>query len=164
MKNNIRTVTNNLRSFVFSDIAIFFLAFGAMFGSLFFQYYLNLPPCALCIIQRYFMYPIAFIAAFGVVFRKKLYPVYLALSILGGAVAAYHVYIEQSGVPSSIGACTLGQSCNDIVLEIFGFITIPMLSLVSFIAIIVISLVAMRRDKRISGDTEALVEVTTEEV
>jgi disulfide bond formation protein DsbB len=158
MKNSL----DKVRSFIFSDIAIFFIAFGAMFGSLFFQYYLNLPPCALCIVQRYFMYPIAFIAAFGVVFRKRLYPVYLALSILGGLIAAYHVYIEQSGVPSTFGACTQGQSCNDIVLELFGFLTIPMMSLMAFIAIAVISVVSIRREFRLKKATafEEVVEVT----
>lgn len=145
---NISKAMNMFKSFILSDSFIFFVAFGSMFGSLFFQYYLNLPPCALCIVQRYFMYPMAFIAAYGVVFKKKLYPVYLVLSVLGGLVATYHVYIEQTGVPSSLGACSLGQSCNDIVLELFGFLTIPMMSLGAFVAIIVVSIIGIRNSRK----------------
>ncbi len=146
MKTN--KLFQSIYNFVFSETTIFLIAFASMMGSLTFQYVYNLPPCALCIVQRYFMYPIAFIAAAAVVFKKKLYPFYLILSIVGGAVAAYHVYIEQTGVPSALGACSQGQSCNEIVLELFGFLTIPMMSLASFIAIIVISIVGIMKNRK----------------
>lgn len=142
-------------NFVFSELTIFFIAFSAMMGSLIFQYVYNLPPCALCITQRYFMYPIAFIAAVGILLRKKLYPLYLILGTMGGLVASYHVYIEQTGVPSALGACSLGQSCNEIVLELFGFLTIPMMSLGAFVAIIVISLEGIIQNKKKAIATES---------
>ncbi len=89
------------------------------------------------------MYPIAFIAAVGILLRKKLYPLYLILASIGGVIATYHVYIEQTGTPSALGACSQGQSCNEIVLELFGFLTIPMMSLGAFVVIVVISTVGI---------------------
>src|SRR6187551_1513224 len=81
---------------------IFLISFAAMFGSLYFQFILNLPPCSLCYVQRYFMYPLAIISMILILFKKKINSLFfLILSVPGLLVGIYHVYIQSVGTPNT---------------------------------------------------------------
>lgn len=131
---------------------IFLIAFAAMFGSLYFQFILNLPPCSLCYIQRYFMYPLAIISLILIFFKKKINSLFfLILSVPGLLVGIYHVYIQAVGTPNtlSFAPCTTDVPCEVIDIKLFGFLTIPMLSMMAFAFITILVIVSwyLKRSK-----------------
>ncbi len=94
---------------------------------------LGFPPCELCWYQRILMFPLVAILTVGILKKDKNLPLYvLPLSIAGLIIAAYHNLLYYGVIPESINPCILGVSCLERQLELFGFITIPLLSLVSF--------------------------------
>lgn len=124
---------------------VFLISTFSVIGSLYFSEIMKLPPCVLCWYQRIFMYPIAFITAVGIWKKDKNLPYYiLSLSIIGLIIAIYHNLLYYKIIPESITPCTTGISCTTVQLEIFGFITIPLLSLVAFTVINVLTLLYIK--------------------
>lgn len=133
---------------------IFLLAFVSMFGSLYFQFILNLPPCNLCYVQRYFMYPMAAVSVLLILFKKKINPLlWLILSVPGLLVALYHVYIQSTGTPNTLSfvPCNPDIPCELIDLKLFGFLTIPMMSLISFVFITALVIAAWYLNRKKSN-------------
>lgn len=127
---NMKFMKENLLKFAFI-VSIISTA-----GSLFFSEVLKFPPCELCWYQRIFMYPLVVILAIGIWKKDKNLPYFiLPLSITGLIISAYHNLLYYGIIPESIAPCTLGISCTTKQIEWFGFITIPMLSLLSFLTI-----------------------------
>ncbi len=62
-------------------------------------------------------------------------------------IAGYHNLIYYGVIAESLSPCTAGLSCSAKQLEIFGFITIPLLSFLGFGAIGLLLLL----DKSIKG-------------
>jgi disulfide bond formation protein DsbB len=56
----------------------------------------------------------------------------LPLAAIGGAVALYHLLLQVGIIPESAAPCRQGVSCSEAQVEIFGFVSIPMLSLFVF--------------------------------
>ena len=112
----------------------FLISVCGVFGSLYFSEILKYPPCALCWYQRIALYPLALIYAIALWSDDHAHRKYtFTFIVLGFAMALYHnlLYygvIEQAIVPCSEG----GVSCTSRQLELFGFLTIPLLSLISF--------------------------------
>lgn len=108
-------------------------ALGATVGSIFMSRVLNFPPCELCWYQRIFMFPLVIIIAVGILKKDKNMVLYaLPLSAIGLAISIYHNLLYYGIIPETISPCTLGVSCIQKQLDLFGFITIPLLSFVSF--------------------------------
>lgn len=123
-------IKKNLAQFALLQASI------AILGSLYFSEVLKFPPCVLCWYQRIFMYPLVVILAVGIWKKDKNLPFFvLPLSIGGVIVAAYHNLLYYGIIPQSIAPCTLGISCTTKQIEWFGFVTIPLLSLLAFISI-----------------------------
>jgi disulfide bond formation protein DsbB len=59
----------------------------------------------------------------------------LPLSVIGGALAAFHVLLTYGLIPESIQPCTQGVPCGQNPIEWFGFVSIPLLSLTAFSSI-----------------------------
>lgn len=113
----------------------------ATLGSLFFSEILKLPPCVLCWYQRICMYPLVLILAVCIWKKDKNLPLLvLPLSIIGTVVAIYHNLLYYKIIPESLTPCTLGISCTSRLIEWFGFITIPFLSLMAFVVIDILML------------------------
>lgn len=114
-----------------------FMAWASMLGSLFFSEIWHLPPCLLCWYQRIVMYPLVVIIGVGILTKdlKKLPYYVLPLSVIGIFVAFYHNLLYYSIIPEALAPCQAGISCTTKFFEWFGFITIPLLSLLSFIFI-----------------------------
>ena len=130
---------------------IFLISFVSVFGSLYFQFILNLPPCNLCYVQRYFMYPLLPISMLLILFKKKINSLYfLILSIPGLLVGLYHVYIQSVGVPNTLSfvPCDEHIPCELIDLKLFGFLTIPMMSMLAFVFITVLVLLSFYLSKK----------------
>jgi disulfide bond formation protein DsbB len=112
------------------------VAILAMAGSLYFSEVLHLPPCSLCWYQRIFMYPLVFIIGVGLLQNDKNVLRYiLPLSSIGLLIAIYHVLLYYGIIPEALAPCSIGASCTVKQIEWFGFVTIPVLSLLSFIVI-----------------------------
>jgi disulfide bond formation protein DsbB len=59
-------------------------------------------------------------------------------------VALYHCLLYLGFIPQQLQPCTQGLSCADVKLELFGFVTIPLLSLLAF-TLLVALLLAVRK-------------------
>lgn len=125
-----------------------FQAVVATVGSLFFSEVMLLPPCVLCWYQRIAMYPLTIILAISIVRKESSILAFsLPFAIIGFGISIYHNLLYYSLIPSSITPCTSGISCTSRQIEWFGFLTIPLLSMLSF-AIILITLFAGHRFNR----------------
>lgn len=121
------------------------IAFASMIGSLIFSEILKLPPCTLCWFQRIFMYPLIIIIAVGIWKKDKNLPFFvLPFSIIGTLIATYHNLLYYRIIPESSVPCTLGISCTTKQIELLGFITIPLLSLLAFIGISVLTIIHIK--------------------
>ena len=115
-------------------------------GSLFFSEIMELPPCALCWYQRIFMFPLVIIFLVGLFpFDKSIIKYALPLSIFGWSFAFYHYLLYSGYIPESIQPCSQGVSCSETYLDLFGFLTIPMLSLISFSTIVALLFLLRRK-------------------
>ena len=133
-----------------SDWTIIFIcwivASVSTLGSLFFSEIMELAPCALCWYQRVFMFPLVIILLLGLFpFDKSIIKYALPLAIAGWGFAFYHYLLYSGFIPESIQPCSQGVSCSETYLDLFGFLTIPMLSLISFSIIIGLLLILRRR-------------------
>lgn len=117
--------------------ACWILATVATLGSLFFSEVMGLKPCVLCWYQRIFMYPLVVIFLVGLFpLDRRVVRYALPLAVIGWLFAVYHYLVYSGYIPESLQPCDKEASCAEINLELFGFITIPMLSILAYMAII----------------------------
>ena len=116
--------------------AAWLAATASTLGALFLSEVIGVAPCVLCWYQRVFMFPLA------VVLTVALFPLdpkvirYAApLAAAGWLVALFHVLLTKGYIPETMTPCTQGIPCSQIDAQWFGFLTVPMLSLLSFSAI-----------------------------
>ncbi len=115
-------------------------------GSLFFSHVMEFAPCVLCWYQRIFLFPLVLILAVGLFpFDKKVVKFALPLAIAGWLTALYHNLLYTGIISKSIQPCNRGVSCTEEYINLFGFLTIPMLSFLSFSAIITLLIILYRR-------------------
>ena len=112
------------------------LALLSAAGSLFFSEVMELPPCVLCWYQRIAMYPLVLIIGIGIALNEAKWKLFaLPLALIGLAISVYHNLIYYGVIPESLTPCTQGVSCSERQIEWLGFITIPLMGLVSFLLI-----------------------------
>lgn len=123
--------------------ASFLIALTSFFGSLYFSEILHYPPCVLCWYQRVCMYPLTVIYFVALWYEDKSYFRYsFPLSLIGLATASYHNLLYYGIVADSVVPCQQGISCTSKQVEIFGFLTIPLLSLIAFMLLTALGTVA----------------------
>ncbi len=111
---------------------------AATLGSLYYSEIQHFTPCPLCWYQRIFMYPLVLILPIGILQKDtKVYQYVLPLSIIGWLIALYQILLQGGILPETVKLCTVGISCATKYTIYFGFITIPMMSLIIFTGIIV---------------------------
>lgn len=115
--------------------------------SLFFSSVLEYQPCVLCWYQRICLFPLIFIFAAGLfpAFDKSVIKYALPLTIAGGLTALYHTLLYAGIIPESIQPCSQGVSCTEKYFELFGFVSIPMLSFFAFSTLVALLLILKRR-------------------
>lgn len=119
---------------------IFGLASTATLGSLYFSQILGWTPCLLCWYQRILMYPLALIAGIGLFLRKDDVADYLIpFSMIGAAIAFYHIMIQKVSYLSFDGCSAAQVSCEAEFMNTFGYMTVPVLALTTFTAILVLA-------------------------
>lgn len=125
------------------------IATTSTMGSVFFSYVMEFAPCVLCWYQRICLFPLVILLAVGLFsFDKSVVKYTLPLAIAGWLTAFYHTLLYAGIIPESIQPCTQGISCTEEYINLFGFITIPMLSLLSFSMIIALLIILKRRMSR----------------
>lgn len=115
-------------------------------GSLFFSEIMEFPPCVLCWYQRICMFPLVLILLVGLFpFDKSIVKYALPLAIVGWCFAFYHYLLYSGFILESVQPCSQGVSCSETYIDLFGFLTIPMLSLISFSTIVALLFILKRR-------------------
>lgn len=123
----------------------FLVALMATLGSLFFGEVLKYPPCTLCWYQRICMYPLVIVFGSAIWTGDRGYwKSSLPLTLIGFVIASYHLLLYYGWIPDSITPCSQGVSCTTKQIEIFGFLTIPLMSWLSFLVLTVLGLIAMK--------------------
>lgn len=92
------------------------------------------------------MYPQVLLIGLGIIKNDKDIADYsIAMSIIGGAIALYHYYIQLGG-KTFLTCETIGYSvsCTERFSLEFGYITIPMMALSAFAAIVLLMLLSKR--------------------
>jgi disulfide bond formation protein DsbB len=109
------------------------VALAATVGSLYYSEVANFEPCSLCWYQRIAMYPLLVILLVGALTRDRFVARYALPLTIGGSILAIYNYLVQL-FPGIEVACSR-VSCSTIDVEAFGWMTMPLMSLVSFAAI-----------------------------
>lgn len=118
----------------------------ATLGSLFFSEVMKFPPCVLCWYQRICMYPLTIIFLTGLFSPYKIiFNFAFPLVLIGWGISIYHNLLYYNILPESVAPCAQGVSCTTVFVNWFGFITIPLLSLVAFTLILILLLTIYRR-------------------
>ncbi len=118
-------------------------------GALFFGEVMQLPPCVLCWYQRIFMFPLAVILPLGLFpFDRNVVRYALPLAVIGFLFAVFHLLLVAGVIPESIKPCTQGVPCSETVIEWFGFVTIPLLSVLAFLTILALLIAAYFRSSK----------------
>lgn len=121
---------------------LLFLAWGiavvATAGSLFLSEVMEYVPCVLCWYQRIPMYALAMILGIALWTQDVLVRKYaLPLALVGVALAAFHCLLYLGLIPKGIQPCSQATPCSEVKLQLWGFVTIPLMSLAAFAAIAV---------------------------
>lgn len=92
------------------------------------------------------MFPLAILILIGIWKKDSNLPYYvLPLSIVGGLIGLFQWLLQMGVIPSSITPCVQGTACEVIDWSIFGFVTIPFLSLLAFAVISMAMYLSLRK-------------------
>jgi disulfide bond formation protein DsbB len=118
-------------------------------GALFLGEVMGYAPCVLCWYQRIFMFPLALVLAVGLFpLDARVWRYALPLSIGGWLVAVYHLLLIEGVIPETMTPCRQGIPCSQVDVEWFGFVTIPLLSVLAFTAINIALIVTYIRTRK----------------
>jgi len=110
-------------------------------GALFLGEVMGYTPCVLCWYQRIAMFPLVLILAAGLFpFDRRVVRYALPLALAGWGLALFHWGVASGLIPESITPCSQGVPCSIEQVVWFGFLTLPMLSVLAFSAIIALLL------------------------
>lgn len=118
-------------------------------GSLFFSSIMELPPCFLCWYQRIFIFPLGIILAVG--FLKKDSLIFwhaFPLALVGWSISFYHNLLYYHLIAEPLIPCSGGVSCTEKQFELFGFISIPLMALLSLTSILVLLILFAKKTKK----------------
>lgn len=122
----------------------FIISLGAALFSLVYSEIIGFLPCVLCWYQRIFLFPVVFIFGSAIWHKdRKVVKYTLPLLAVGFIISVYQNFFYYFGTDSSLPCDASGVSCyQQLISEFGGYISIPMLALSSFLALITIVLVA----------------------
>lgn len=116
----------------------------ATLGSLYLSEVAGYVPCELCWVQRIFMYSLAVILGVAVLRRRADVWAYAApLAAAGAATSTWHVIVQR--LPAAQGSCDPNNPCSAILIERFGFITIPTMAGVAFLSVLALAWASRER-------------------
>ncbi|TWX49236.1 disulfide bond formation protein B [Colwellia hornerae] len=113
--------------------SVWVLATISMLASLFFSEVVKLPVCSLCWYQRIAMYPLVVILPMALFpFDIKVTRYVGVLVLFGWLTALFHVLLVAGFIPKSAQPCVQDIPCSATHLNVFGFLNMPMMSLLTF--------------------------------
>ena len=113
------------------------LATVSTLGALFLGEIMGYTPCLLCWYQRIAMFPLVLILAAGLFpFDPRVVRYALPLALAGWLLATFHLALVAGLIPETVTPCQKGVPCSDVQVSWFGFVTIPLLSVMAFSSII----------------------------
>ena len=90
-------------------------------------------PCVLCWYQRIAMFPLVLVLVAGLFpFDPRVVRYALPLALVGWGFALFHLALIAGWIPENIKPCQQGVPCSELQVIWFGFVTIPLLSVISF--------------------------------
>ena len=116
----------------FLNFAISVAVFSSI-GSIVYSEVVGFIPCRFCWYQRYLMYPVA-IALLISLFKRPFFRIGY-ISIIGVVISAYHIFLQNGG--GGGGTCAVDVPCDMKYVDIFGFISIPVMAGTGFLTIFV---------------------------
>lgn len=127
-------------------LAAWLIALFATLGALFIGEVMGQTPCVLCWFQRAFMFPLAVILLIACLRSDQgVWRYALPLAAIGGLVAIYHTLLQLGIIPEPIVQCSAGPSCSGAGMTLFGWLSIPALSVAAFSAIAVLLIIVRGR-------------------
>jgi len=106
-------------------------------GALFLGEVMGYTPCVLCWYQRIAMFPLVLVLAAGLFpFDPRVVRYALPLALAGLGLALFHLALTAGWIPESLKPCQQGVPCSNIPVVWFGFVTIPLLSVLAFSSIV----------------------------
>lgn len=123
------------------------ISLGASLGVLFVGEVMGQAPCNLCWFQRAFMFPL--VVVLGVASWRSdsaAWRYALPLALGGLLTAGYHSALYLGFVPAHLAPCTQGVPCTSADMTILGGVPLPVLAVVAFAAIAVLSLMVRRSE------------------
>lgn len=130
------------------------IVLASIFGSLFFSEVMQYAPCSLCWYQRLCIYPMAFIIMTGLYLKSQDTVLFLLpFSITGLCISLYHNLIYYK-IITVIVPCSESAPCTQQQLNWLGFVTIPLLSLLTFIALLTLNVITLSFLRKIKGSYE----------
>lgn len=119
----------------------FLIALGGMVLSLIYSDVVGYSVCTLCWYQRILLYPQALLLGLALWRGDRTITDYIiVLSGLGIILAVYQKYVEFGGV-AILPCSSTDISCSKIYVLEFGYITIPVMALTSFVFIFTLMLI-----------------------
>jgi len=131
--NNQRiAVVDNSKSW-YLLFSIWILATCGTLISLFFSEIVQLPVCVLCWYQRIALYPLVIMLPFAL-FPLEINVVRYVkpLVVFGWFTALFHVLVVEKIIPEVAQPCVQGIPCSETHFNLFGFLNIPVMSLLTF--------------------------------
>ncbi|MCJ8318355.1 MAG: disulfide bond formation protein B [Colwellia sp.] len=112
---------------------IWVIATSGTLISLFFSEVMQVPICALCWYQRIALYPLVVMLPLALFpYDAKILRYTSPLVIFGWFTALFHVLVVAGIVPESMQPCVQGIPCSETQVNLFGFLNIPIMSLITF--------------------------------
>ncbi len=136
-----------MKSASFIIFLSFLVATIATLGSLFFSEIMQFVPCSMCWYQRIFMYPLVLIFLINLLYPDKfIFKYAMPLVATGWLFSFYHNLLMFKIIPESVVPCVQGVPCSTVYINWFGFITIPLLSFITYSTILVL-LIILKKGK-----------------
>ncbi len=77
----------------------------------------------------------------------------LPLIGIGLLIAVYHNLLYYKVISAALTPCTSGVSCTERQLDLLGFISIPLMSLVSFLGLLILILLHRKQNRKQRGSS-----------
>jgi hypothetical protein len=121
----------------------FTLSLMSVVASLFYSEIAGFVPCALCWVQRIFIYPQMIL--FGVALKnddRGVLKYSFPLTIIGGIFSLYHNYLYLGGSPAI--PCDASATCTQRFVFEFGFMTIPLMATSLFVSLALVYFISKK--------------------
>ena len=129
-------------------LAAWLVALLSTLSALFIGEVMGVLPCVLCWYQRIAMFPLVLILGLALVRSDHSISLYGALlSVTGQVIAGYHTLLYWDWIPPNLQPCGQGPSCKQQVLNLFGYLDLPMLSFLAFTLITILLIFSLNASK-----------------